>query len=92
MAPVRPEDEPGIELPAQTADQRGAYAGPYEAGAVHLVCDGSGEVRVGDVAVAVDGCGVYTAIEHERHTRGTLEILASEGVTVLGTCFTPAPA
>jgi hypothetical protein len=92
LPPVRPEDEPGVVLPAQTADQRGAYSGPYEAGGVHLVCTGTGEVRVGDVAVAVDGCGCYTVIEHERHTHGTLEILASDGVTVLSTCFTPAVA
>jgi hypothetical protein len=92
VAPVRPSDEPGALLPAQTADQRGAYEGPYEAGGVHLVCDGDGVVRVNGREVAVEGCGCYTVLEHERHTRGELEIDAGDGVTVLATCFTPAPA
>src|SRR3954447_25386806 len=72
MAPVRPEDESGALLPAQTADQAGAYSGPYEAGGVHVVCDGAGELRVGGRAVRIDGCGVYTVLEHERHTEGVL--------------------
>jgi hypothetical protein len=92
VAPVRPEDEPGVVLPAQTADQRGAYEGPYEAGGVHLVCDGAGEVIVNGRAVAVDGCGCYAVLEHERHTQGVLELDAGDGVAVLATCFTPAPA
>jgi hypothetical protein len=33
LPPQRPEDEPGLLLPAQTEDQPGAYSGPYEAGA-----------------------------------------------------------
>ena len=81
-----------MELPAQTADQPGAYSGPYEAGGVHLVCSGSGEVQVDGAVVAVDGCGCYTVIEHERHTVGELEIVAGDGVEVLATCFTPALA
>ena len=32
VPPLRPEDAPGVLLPAQTADQPGAYSGPYEAG------------------------------------------------------------
>jgi hypothetical protein len=92
LAPVRPEDEPGTLLPAQTEDQRGAYEGPYEAGGVHLVCDGAGEVRVNGRPLRVDGCGCYTVLEQERHTQGVLEIKAGEGVEVLATCFTPARA
>jgi AhpC/TSA family len=92
LAPIRAEDDPGVILPAQTADQRGAYEGPYEAGGVHLVCDGAGEVAVNGRAFAVDGCGCYTVIEHERHTQGVLEIGAGDGVAVLATCFTPAVA
>ncbi len=34
LAPLRPEDAPGVRLPPQTADQPGAYCGPYEAGGV----------------------------------------------------------
>ncbi|MGI8621952.1 MAG: redoxin domain-containing protein [Solirubrobacteraceae bacterium] len=95
LDPLRPEDVPGLELPAQTADQPGAYEGPYEAGGVHLVCTGSGEVRVGGSAarrVPVDGCGCYTVLEHGRHTVGELELRPGAGVQVLATCFTPAPA
>jgi hypothetical protein len=92
VPPVRPEDEPGVLLPAQTADQPGAYRGPYEAGGVHLVCDGSGTVTVNGREVAIDGCGCHTVLAHERHTEGVLDIVAGEGVEVLATCFTPAPA
>ena len=89
LAPLRPEDEPGLLLPAQTEDQRGAYSGPYEAGAVHAVLDGTGELTVNGRVVEVSGCGCYTLIEHERHTRGTLELEAGDGVQCLATCFTP---
>jgi thiol-disulfide isomerase/thioredoxin len=89
VAPVRPEDEPGLLLPAQTADQLGPYEGPYEAGGVHVVCDGAGLLTVNGAGVAIDGCGVYPVIEHDRHTEGVLELRPGAGVTVLATCFTP---
>ena len=89
---VRPEDEPGVVLPAQTADQPGAYSGPYEAGGVHLVCDGRGEVTVDGRAFEVAACGVLTVIEHEWHTVGELVVEPGPGVAVLATCFTPALA
>jgi hypothetical protein len=88
VAPVRPGDEPGAVLPAQTADQPGLYTGPYEAGGVHLVCTGDGTAE----DVAVKGCGVYTVREHDHHTEAVLDISVSDGVEVLATCFTPAPA
>ncbi len=90
IAPVRREDAPGATLAPQTADQRGLYSGPYEAGGVHVVCAGTGAVRWGDVEVSVDGCGVYTLAEHERHTVGVLD--AAADVEVLQTCFTPGLA
>jgi len=43
---LRPEDMPGAVLAPQTADQPGAYSGPYDAGGVWAVLDGSGTVRV----------------------------------------------
>src|SRR3954451_2419837 len=92
LAPLRPEDMPGVVLPAQTADQPGAHQGPYEAGAVHVVCDGRGQLQVNGDVVAVEGCGCYTVVEHPRHTRGVLSLAAGAGVDVLATCFTPAPA
>ena len=91
LEPVRPGDAEGVLLPAQTQDQIGRYEGTYEAGGVHLVCSGRGELRVGDRVVAVDGCGCYTVLEHERHTAGTLALDVPEGVEILATCFTPAP-
>ena len=87
---VRPEDAPDVLLPPQTEDQRGLYAGPYEAGGVHLVCEGSGTLRAdGGPEVAVDGCGVYTVLEHPHHTAGVLDVRAGGDVAVLQTCFTP---
>jgi len=90
LSPIRPEDAPGITLPPQTDDVRGLYAGPYEAGGVHLVCTGAGTVCTGDAQVAVDGCGCYMLLEHGRHTEAVLEARLDGDVEVLATCFTPA--
>jgi thiol-disulfide isomerase/thioredoxin len=91
LAPVRPEDAPGLLLPAQTADQPGAYSGPYEAGGVWAVLDGDGEVRANGRAIAVDGPGAYPLLEHPGHTRGVLELEIGPGVDCYATCFTPGP-
>jgi hypothetical protein len=88
VAPLRPEEAEGVLLEAQTADQMGAYCGPFEAAGVHLVCTGAGDVLVNGASLAVDGCGCYTALEFDRHTAGDLEIVAADGVEVLQTCFT----
>lgn len=88
LAPVRPEDVPGAVLEPQTADQKGLYAGPYEAGGVHVVCNGAGTVG----GVAVDGCGVYTVVEHPHHTTGVLDLDVTGDVEVLATTFTPGLA
>jgi hypothetical protein len=92
VPPVRAGDEPGALLPAQTADQPGAYSGPYEAGGVHLVLDGTGTVEANGRALVVAVPGVHTVIEHPRHTRGELEVRVGDGVVCYATCFTPAPA
>jgi hypothetical protein len=92
VAPLRPGDEPGALLPVQTADQPGAYSGPYEAGAVHAVLDGGGGVEVNGRAIKVAFPGVHDLLEHPRHTRGDLELRVGDGVTCYATCFTPAPA
>jgi len=55
LAPLRPEDAPDAQLAPQTEDQPGAYSGPYEAGGVWAVLDGSGTVRV--VGPAAGGAG-----------------------------------
>ena len=92
LEPLRPEDEPGAMLPAQTEDQPGAFSGPYEAGGVWAVLDGHGEIRVDGDAIAVDGPGCYRLVEHPAHTAGVLDLEVGDGVTCLQTCFTPAPA
>jgi thiol-disulfide isomerase/thioredoxin len=45
LQPLRPEDAPGALLAPQTGDRPGAYSGPYEAGGVWAVLEGTGTVR-----------------------------------------------
>jgi thiol-disulfide isomerase/thioredoxin len=92
VPPVRPEDAPGLLLPAQTADQPGAYSGPYEAGGVHAVCEGAGVLFDGEREIAVDGAWCYPVREHAEHTVGAVDLRAGEGVTCHATCFTPGVA
>jgi hypothetical protein len=97
IPPLRPEDAPGALLRPQTPEQPGAYCGPYEAGGVWGVLDGSGAVRVegGDGHardVLVERPGAYQLLEHERHTAGVLSIEVGAGVDCLATCFTPGVA
>jgi len=92
VPPVRPEDEPGLLLPAQTEDQPGAYSGPYEAGAAWAVVDGEGELRSGDRVVEVREPGCVAVAEHPHHTAGVLDLEPGPGVTVHATCFTPGRA
>jgi hypothetical protein len=92
VAPVRPEDAPGVLLPAQTADQPGAYSGPYEAGAAWAVTSGGGVLRVNGSEVAAEHPGCVLLVEHERHTEGLLALEAGPGIEVHATCFTPGRA
>jgi len=98
LAPVHVEDTPGAALAAQTADQPGAYCGPYEAGGVWAVLEGSGTVRVnggsaaGGRELSVTHPGAYLLLEYERHTAGELELELSAGVICHATCFTPGCA
>ena len=89
LAPVRPEDDPEVALAAQTADQPGAYCGPYEAGGVWGVFDGEGSVLVNGIELAIPGPGAYPLLEHGRHTSSVLELIPGPGVSCLATCFTP---
>jgi thiol-disulfide isomerase/thioredoxin len=92
FSPLRPEDAPDAALAPQTADQAGAYIGPYEAGGVWLVVSGRGELVANGRAFAVDAPGCLPVLEHERHTAGVLELRPGDGVTVHATCFTPGLA
>jgi hypothetical protein len=95
LAPLRPEDAPGARLAPQSEDRQGPYSGPYEAGGVWAVLDGSGAVRVADgspsgaVELAVEHPGAYALIEHDCHRAGRVELQIGPGVRCLATCFTP---
>jgi thiol-disulfide isomerase/thioredoxin len=102
LPPLRPEDDPDAQLVPQSEDQEGPYSGPYEAGGVWGVFDGSGTVRVGDSGpgggspasreLTIADPGAYQLVEHERHTAGALELEVGPGVQCLATCFTPGLA
>jgi hypothetical protein len=89
VAPQRPEDVPGVLLPAQTADQPGAYCGPYEAGGAWAVLDGRGTVVANGREIAVEGPGCHPLVEHPHHTAGVLDLRVGPGVECLATCFVP---
>jgi hypothetical protein len=98
LAPVRPEDAPGVLFAPQTRDQDGPYSGRYEAGGVWAVLDGAGTVAVngGEAAggreLTVTHPGAYPLLEHDRHTVGVLDLQVGPGVTCVATCFTPGIA
>jgi hypothetical protein len=98
LAPIRPEDRPGALLRAPSAEEPGAYCGPYEAGGVWAVLEGAGSVRVnggpaaGGSEVVVTHPGAYALLEHDRHTAATLALELDPGVRCLATCFTPGLA
>jgi thiol-disulfide isomerase/thioredoxin len=92
LAPLRPEDAPDAVLRPPTPDAPGAFNGPYEAGGVWAVLEGSGVLAVNDTQVAVSHPGAYPLLEHDRHTAGELRIVPGPGVSCLATCFTPGVA
>ena len=89
FAPLRPEDAPGAALAPQTADQPGAYSGPYQAGGVWAVVSGIGALRANGREIDVDGPGCVALVEHERSTAGVLELEPCGAATCHATCFTP---
>ncbi len=92
VAPVRPEDAPGVELAPPSEDVEGTYSGPYEAGAVWAVLEGSGTVGVGGRILTVEHPGAYELISHPRSTAGVLELQVGDGVHCHAVCFTPGLA
>jgi hypothetical protein len=92
VPPVRPEDEPGILLPAQTEDQPGPYRGPYEAGGVYAVLEGTGTITVNGRTIDVTEPGCFPLVEHPHHTAAVLDFEVAPGVTCHATCFTPGIA
>ena len=89
VAPVRPEDAPGLLLPAQTEDQPGAYSGPYEAGGVWAVASGRGQLTVNGRGLEIAQPGCHPLLEHDHHTAGVLELSVGAGLECHMTCFTP---
>lgn len=89
LAPVRPEDAPGVLLQAQTEDQPGPYSGPYEAGGVWAVLSGTGSVTANGTEIVVEHPGAFSLVEHDRHTAGVLDLSVGDGVTCHAVCFTP---
>ena len=92
VSPVRPEDAPGARLAPQTQDQEGPYSGPYAAGGVWAVLDGTGTVVANGRSIDEPGPGAYPLIEHDRHTEGELDLTVGAGLTCLAVCFTPGVA
>ena len=92
VPPLRPEDEPGVLLPAQTQDRPGAYSGPYAAGAAWAVLEGRGELIVNGEAVPIEAPGCHPLVEHPRHTEGVLSLEVGPGLTCHMTSFTPGVA
>ncbi len=89
LEPVRPEDAPGALLAAQTEDVEGPYNGPYEAGAVWAVLDGSGTVSANGRSFEVAQPGCYELVSHPRSTAGQLRLVIGDGVRCHAVCFTP---
>jgi thiol-disulfide isomerase/thioredoxin len=88
LAPMRAEDAPDAMLAVPTADRPGAYSGPYEAGAVWGVFDGSGVVAANGTEIEIAHPGAFLLIEHARNTKGVLDLRVGHGVVCHSTCFT----
>ena len=93
---LHPEDEPGAAVGLPTAEQAGAWSGPYEAGAVWAVLEplpgaaaANCAVHANGRSVAVPHPGCFALVEHERHTTGVLELEVGDGVRCHAVQFTP---
>ncbi len=89
VAPRRAEDVTGALLVPQTEEVEGPYSGPYEAGEVWAVLDGTGTVEVNGRAITVEQPGAYELINHPVSTAGTLGLTVGDGVTCYAVCFMP---
>ncbi len=95
LDPIRPEDAPDATLARQSDDREGPYSGPYEAGGVWVVLEGSGTLTVNGgqppdgLSMQVTHPGAYPVVEHDRHVRGQLQLQTGDGLRCLATCFTP---
>jgi hypothetical protein len=92
VEPVRPEDDPSAMLVVPTPEQQGGYSGPYEAGAVWAVLEGTGTIRVNGDDYDVTYTGAHELVEHGVHTEAVLSLDIGDGVTCHATTFTPGLA
>jgi hypothetical protein len=92
LSPVRPEDVPGALLEPQTEDVEGPYTGPYRAGGVWAVLEGSGRVTACGRSFTVEQPGCYELVSHPRSTAGELALALDPGVRCHAVCFTPGLA
>ena len=75
------------ELIVPTADQPGAYCGPYGAGQVWVVSEGSGVLTVNGEPHEINAAGAHLLIGHGHHCDAVLELSAEPSLTVHATCF-----
>lgn len=92
LDPIRPEDAPGAALEPQSGDVEGPYSGPYTAGGVWAVLEGSGTVTVNGRELSVPSTGCYELISHPRSTTGELALETTTGLRCHAVCFTPGLA
>ena len=89
LPPLRAEDEPGAELVPQSDDVEGLYNGPYEAGGVWAVLEGSGEAEAFGRVHRVTDPACYELVSHPRSTAGEVDLTLGPGVRCHAVCFTP---
>jgi len=89
LEPLKPEDAAGARLTPQSEDLEGPYSGPYEAGAVWAVLDGTGTVTANGHRFQVEHPGAYELIVHPHSTTGELSLQMDPGVRCYAVCFTP---
>lgn len=90
MEPVRPEDAPGAVLEPQSEDRtEPPFGGPYMAGGVWAVLEGSGTATVNGAPLEVPDTGCYELLSHPRSVVGELVLDAGDGLRCHAVCFTP---
>ncbi len=92
VEPIRPEDVQGAVLEPQSEDVEGPYSGPYRAGGVWAVLEGSGVVSVNGRTLEIEQPGCYELVSHARSTEGELALELGPGVRCHAVCFTPGLA
>ena len=80
------------ELVVPTTDKPGAYCGPYGAGQVWVVTEGSGDLTVNGEQRTIDSAGAQLLIDHGEHRDAVLELSAEPSLTVHATCFSAGTA